>query len=120
MGRARHPDPEDVLAGRARVGARELLGLIHACNPTGRELSPAETSRGYALKARLQSLLVRRHRDEVVVERDAQPGVVGLRLRYTGGDACHALVAALDEDVRSWVQLQLDLGPDDGEAGDHD
>jgi hypothetical protein len=31
-------DPEDVLAGRVKVGAAELLDLIHRVNPTGRGL----------------------------------------------------------------------------------
>ena len=61
-GKASRPpiDPQDVLAGRVRVDARELVALIRRVNPTGLDLPAGEMSRRYAIKSRLQSLLVRR------------------------------------------------------------
>src|SRR5438552_665869 len=110
----RHRDrvtAEDVLAGRVQPDARELLRLIHAVNPTGRDLAKDEIARRYDIKARLQSLLVRHFSGDLDVVADAtDPGVVSLRHRYLPSDGCHARVAALDEDARSWVQLQIDLG----------
>ncbi len=103
-------DADDVLAGRVKPGATDLLQLIHRENPTGRELPARETEARYARKARLQSLLVHRFADELEVALDpAQPGTVSLRHRGHGRDACHAVLAALDDDARSWVQRELDL-----------
>ena len=103
-------DADDVLAGRVKASAAELLQLIHRENPTGRELGARETEQRYARKARLQSLLVRRFADELEVALDpAQPGTVSLHHRGHGRDGCHALLASLDEDARSWVQRELDL-----------
>jgi hypothetical protein len=108
------PDPDDVLAGRARPSAAELLQLIHRENPTGRELGAPATELRYARKARLQSLLVRRFGADLEVAADpALPGTVSLRHRGHGRDACHAIVAALDDDARSWVQRELDLAAPD-------
>jgi hypothetical protein len=108
----RRLDPDDVLEGRVRPGAREILALIHDVNPSGYDLPPKESARRYAQKSRLQSLLVRRFADEIQVEPGDEPGVVGLRHRSSGADACHAIIASLDDDARSWVQMRLDL--DDG------
>ena len=103
-------DPDDVLAGRVKPSAADLLQLIHRENPTGRELPTREAELRYARKARLQSLLVHRFADELEVALDpAQPGTVSLRHRGHGRDACHAVLASLDEDARSWVQRELDL-----------
>jgi hypothetical protein len=102
-------DPDDVLADRVRPGATELIELIHRENPTGRALSAREAEARYARKARLQSLLVRRFQAELTVVPEADhPGTISLRHR--GRDACHAVIATLDEDARAWVQLQVDLG----------
>jgi hypothetical protein len=102
-------DPDNVPADRVKPGATELIELIRRENPTGRALSAREAEARYARKARLQSLLVRRFQDELTVVPEADhPGTVSLRHR--GRDACHAVIAALDEDARAWVQLQLDLG----------
>ncbi len=109
----RRLDPEDVIEGRARPGAQELLALIHDVNPSGHDLPARENARRYALKSRLQSLLVRRFPDEIVVEPGEAPGVVGLRHRASGADACHAVLATLDEDARSWVQMRIDLGEEE-------
>jgi hypothetical protein len=103
-------DPEAVLAGRAKVSVAELLDLIHRVNPTGRDRGAREEEVRYAQKSRLQSLLVRRFGAslEVVADPD-RDGTVSLLHRGHGRDGCHAVVAALDEDARAWVQLQLDL-----------
>jgi hypothetical protein len=113
-------DPEDVLAGRVKVGAAELLDLIHHVNPTGRELGAREAEVRYAQKARLQSLLVRRFGPELEVVLDpASEGTVSIVHARHGRDGCHAVVDALDEDARAWVRLQLDLGPPSSEAPSH-
>jgi hypothetical protein len=103
-------DAEHVLAGRLPVGAGELIALIRAVNPTDRGLGTREADARYATKARLQSLLVRRFAGELeAVGEPGGDGVVLLRLRAGERSACHAVVAALDEDARAWTQLQLDL-----------
>ncbi len=109
-------EAEDLLAGRSLPSARRLLEAIHAVNPTSRSLAPAETSRRYALKGRLQSLLIERHRDELTVHQDPEdPSVVSLRHRFMNLDACHAPVAALTDAARAWVQFCLDTDA----HGDH-
>ncbi len=114
----RHPmpkprlDPEDILAGRVKVTAGELLDLIHRVNPTGRDLPAREEALRYAQKSRLQSLLVRRFGPELTIEPDlAHEGTVSIAHRGQGRDGCHAVLDALDEDARSWVRRALDLGP---------
>ncbi len=106
-----------MLAGRIKIGAGELLDLIHRVNPTGRELGARDAERRYAQKARLQSLLVRRFGPDLSVVLDpASEGTVSIRYRGDGRDGCHAVLDTLDEDARAWVQLQLDLGPPSSEA----
>src|SRR5215468_8304612 len=110
-------DPEDVLAGRVKVGAAELLDLIHRVNPTGRELGAREAEVRYAQKARLQSLLVRRFGPELdVVPDPASEGTVSILHPCHGRDGCHAVLDMLDEDARAWVRLRLDLGPPSSET----
>ena len=112
----RRLDPDDVIGGRVRPSARELLALIHEVNPSGHDhLGAREIARRYALKSRLQSLLLRRFPDEILVEPADEAGVIGLRHRGSGVDACHAVLASLDDDARSWAQRELDVG-----AGDDD
>lgn len=107
----RAPAAEDVLSGAVAPSLEQLLRLIHAVNPTGAGVSPAEASHRYALKTRLQSLLVRRFPDQIeVVPETSQPGLVSLRHRSGTRDACHAIVSELDLDARSWVQRRLDEG----------
>ncbi len=103
------PDVEDVLDGRVTADWPTLVHLIHSVNPTARGL-PAEVERArYALKARLQSLLVRRFSDRMEAVRDPlSAGAVSLRVRG-GPDAGHTKVEELEADARSWVVLQLDL-----------
>jgi len=105
----------DALAGRAAVDAGDLIDLVHEVNPTGRGRGAPETAARYALKSRLQSLLIDRHADEIeVTAAPGDPGVVSIRHRYRRHDACHAVLDTLDDDARAWVQLQLDLA---GAAG---
>lgn len=100
----------EVLAGRGSVDAGGLIDLIHQVNPTGRGRGPEETAARYALKSRLQSFLIRKFaRDLDVLPDPVEPGVAALRHRYRRHDACHAVIATLDEDARSWVQRELDL-----------
>ena len=98
-----------MLAGRARVDVHQLVALIASVNPTGRNLSAREEAARYEEKARLQSELLRRFGELVLVEETA-PGVVALTLAETGQHAAHCPVDALDEDVRSRVRLALDVG----------
>lgn len=105
----RLPDPEDVLAGRVRVRADELFALVHDVNPTGEE-SPRERER-YALKSRLQGLLLTRFGDEVEVVPDpTNSDLVSLRHRSGLRDACHALVSQLPVEARALVRRRLDAG----------
>lgn len=110
-------DPEDVLAGRIKPDAAELLELIHRVNPTGRGLDAREEGLRYAQKARLQSLLVRRYGPELSVIADPEnEGTVSIHHRGHGRDGCHAVLDTLDEDARAWVRRELDLGPPSSEA----
>jgi hypothetical protein len=109
--RRHKPSPDDVIAGRAHLRARDLCSMIHDVNPSGRPLPPAEAARRYAQKSRLQSLLIREFASETEVRPEPnKEGVISLRHRPTGADACHAVLAELDEDARSWAQRELDLG----------
>ncbi len=106
-----------MLAGRIKVGAIELLDLIHRVNPTGHELGAREAQQRYAQKARLQSLLVRRFGPELSVVPDpVTEGTVSILHRGHGRDGCHAVLDTLEDDARAWVRLQLDLGPPSSEA----
>ena len=109
---------DDVLSGRVRPDVRDLIELIHDVNPSGHEhLLAREITDRYAVKSRLQSLLVRRFADDLVVEPvRGEPHLVTLRHRPSGQDACHALVRELDDDARSWVQRAIDLGDGDDDA----
>ncbi len=101
---------ESLLRRGALVRVEDLLRVIHEVNPTGHELPAPVAKRRYALKAQLQNLLVRDYKNELMVEVvPDQEGVVGLRYRPQDRDACHAVVAELDDDARSWVRLTLDL-----------
>jgi len=105
-------DAEDVLAGRRTPDASDLLDLVHAINPTAREVDERERFRRYALKSKLQSLLIRNFGDELTVTANVG-GVVAIAHRYRGRDACHARLDTLDLDARAWVQWRLDTGDDD-------
>ena len=94
-------DPEEVIRGEVALDVRVLLRLIQDVNPTSRQRDSDETRRRYALKAGLQSVLLRQFADEIEVAATGRPGVVGLRHRTLREDGGHALVALLDEDVRA-------------------
>lgn len=51
-----------------------------------------------------------------VVPDPEREGTVSILHRGHGRDGCHAVLDALDEDARAWVQFQLDLGPPSSEA----
>ncbi|MDI1434073.1 tetratricopeptide repeat protein [Polyangium sorediatum] len=102
-------DPEDVIAGRAAPEVQELIALIREVNPTDRGLDRRETARRYALKSRLQSVLVTRFRETIEIRPEpGEPGVVLLHHRPSGLNACHAVIAELDDDARSFVQRVVD------------
>lgn len=102
-------DQAEGLLMRPGVHPAALIDAIHLVNPTGLDLGERESTRRYALKSRLQSKLLREHLDEMELEASpTEEGVVGLRHRPLGKDACHVPVRDLDEDVRSLVQLRLD------------
>ena len=99
---------EALLAGRETASLDRLLELVRGTNPTRRgALEPGEARRRYALKARLQSLAIARHGAALIVVATRSPGVVALRLAGRRGDACHALVAALEPAARAWVEAGL-------------
>ena len=103
-------DPHDVLDGRVPVSALELIRLIHGVNPTRKEVDAYKVSDRYRLKARLQSLLIRRFSEGLRVEAPMpeNPDLVGLRLSRFDEDACHALIRELDDDAASWVRRRVD------------
>lgn len=114
--RARPPSPLDalaeadaLLAGRAQPAAARVLELIQVINPTTRALPSKEAARRYALKGRLQSLLIARFGQELFVAVDGDdPAVVSLRHRAHPAVGTHAHTDSLDADARAWVRLQLD------------
>ncbi|MCP4199160.1 MAG: hypothetical protein GY762_18605, partial [Proteobacteria bacterium] len=87
-----------------------LIRMIHRINPTKAGVEPQKTAHRYRLKARLQSLLIRRFGEGLIIEQPDvnQPQLIGIRLRNFDEDACHALIHELDEDARSWAQRQID------------
>jgi len=108
---------DEARSGRLTLGVGELCDLIREVNPTAMGLGPTMERARYEAKSALQSLLVRRHRDQVRVGVDPDtPGVVSLGLRSDARGACHAPIDALDEDVRGWVQRQVDTA-DTEDAG---
>lgn len=114
MGRARKKltatDADDVLAGRRPARIDELFELIHAVNPTDRRVDEGERAAAYAVKARLQSVLIERFGEFLVVDAaDGAAGVVGLRHRTYAKDACHAVLRELSGPAQAWVRLQRDL-----------
>lgn len=106
-GRSRRLDLAAVLAGRLQPTASELLDLIGDVNPTARDLPARERDRRYDEKARLISLLVRRHSGSLEVARHGGDGVVSVRLGALGA-SCHAVLTSLDDDARAWIVRRLD------------
>lgn len=112
----------DVLKEKTPVTVHELIKMIHRINPTGEDISEKKASERYKIKAQLQSLLIRRFKERLIVEQPEPENrlLVGLRLRHFDEeasraiinqfteDACHAIINELDEDARSWTQRQID------------
>jgi len=105
---------KEILAGKISVTALELIRLIHKINPTREDASNAETRNRYSLKAQLQSLLIQKFKDNLIVMPDPDnPELVSLQLKHFDENACHALVQELDDAARSWVKMEMDTkGPD--------
>lgn len=104
----RLPDPQDVVSGKARVRIEQLFALIHEVNPTDKGLPAREKAARYALKSKLQAVLVRNHADVLeVVPHPSEPAVVSFRHRHADRDAAHAVLAELDDDTRRWAETQL-------------
>ena len=105
---------EALLRQKRRIRAPDLVKLIHEINPTGLQLAPAIETRRYVLKSALQSLLIREFADGIVaLPVSGNERVVTLRYRPLDRDACHAVIAELDDDARSFVQFQLDAEGED-------
>lgn len=104
------PDPTAVVAGKARASIEQLFALIAEVNPTDRGLPARQQTERYALKAKLQGLLIRQHPEMIEVVAEGTHGVVSLRHRIAGRDACHAMIASLDDAARRWVETELALG----------
>ena len=104
----RLPDPQDIVSGKVRVRIEQLFALIHEVNPTDKGLPARERATRYALKSRLQGVLVRNHADVLeVVPHPTDPAVVSFRHRQADRDAAHAVLAELDDDTRRWAETQL-------------
>lgn len=103
-------DYYDVLKQKVPVAVHELIRMIHRINPTGENLSPTKSAERYRVKTQLQSLLIRRFPESLIVEQPEpeNPRLVGFRLRHFDQDACHAMIDELDEDARAWTQKQID------------
>lgn len=101
-------DVDDVLTGKAQASIDELFRLIHQANPTHLDLPEQEAASRYSIKSRLQSILLQNYFDKVRISPDQDHDVISIDHRYGSGNACHALVTELDEDVRARVRRYLD------------
>lgn len=106
--KARRCSAADVLAGRVDPDAAELVRLIHQVNPTERGLDAERTARQYATKAALQSLLIERFGDKVLVAPHGGPQTVSLRVPSLMRDAGHAILDTLSVDARAFCRRALD------------
>lgn len=107
------PSVDDVLRDRVTATVAQLFALIHAVNPTARDVSDRDRRERYATKSRLLSLLIARHLDDVDIELDpSDPDVIGVRRRAGAGDLVHAKVPELDDEARARVRRRLDEGED--------
>jgi len=98
-----------ILDGRIAVDVGQLMGAIHAVNPTGRAMRASERERRYDLKNSLQALLIERFGDELLVSRDPDdPRVVALARQRFPDDLTHAVIDDLADEARSWLRFQLD------------
>lgn len=86
----------------------ELVAQIQRVNPTGRGRRAAEEVVRYGQKARLQSLLLETHPDEVSVTlHHDMPGIVGLSVVRLHVPAGHAVVAELSARARHIVEEKI-------------
>ncbi len=119
-------EPWSVLEAEARALLRRaeapplarLIAMIRDVNPTGRRVGRSEADARYAVKASLQSVLIRLYRDELSAEpHPSDGGVVSLRHDLLDVDACHAVVESLDDDARTWVEEAITGAPAAPRAG---
>lgn len=95
----RRPDPK-----QAAVDA--LISEIKDVNDVAKfHPDPYERERLLAEKSALQSELLRQHGELFMVVPEGK-GTVCIMGREDDRDACHAVVANLDPDVRQWVKAQ--------------
>ena len=95
-GKKERLEPEDVLGGHVAFKPEDLFDLIHRVNPTRKGLHPKEEARRYALKSRLQNLLIQRFGDDYLdVSRAEREGVVNLDHRSGLRDHSHLLWSLL-------------------------
>lgn len=105
-----HKELEDILAGRVSVTALELIRLIRRINPTKKDIAQKETEKRYRIKAQLQSLFINKFKNDLQVIPDPNDErLVSLKLKHFDDNACHAVVSELDDQARSWVQMEMDL-----------
>lgn len=96
-----------MLDGSIEPDLDELLDMIRAVNPSRLGLSSGDRAQRYALKAHLQSLLIRHYYEHIAVFPTSRVGVIGLRRREGRGDACHAILSHLDPEARELVERGL-------------
>lgn len=102
------PNPEEYAAGQHRPSVAELMASIHMVNPTDKGLDAAEQQRRYALKALLQSRLIRDWSGHLDFEMSDDDGeVITIRHRGHQRDGAHAMLGALDADARYIVYTAL-------------
>lgn len=92
-----------------REGSLEsLVAQIRRVNPTGRGRRSVEEVARYGEKARLQSLLIENHPEEVAVTlHDDMPGIVGLSVRRLHITAGHAVVENLSTRARHIIEQKI-------------
>ncbi|MEW6742094.1 MAG: hypothetical protein AB1486_04985 [Planctomycetota bacterium] len=115
--KTRDLDPDAVASGRLDATIEELFGLIRRVNPTSSSLQGSAREQAYALKSRLQSLLIERFGDALEVEpsTDSAGEIVGLRHRLNRRDACHVRLIDLSPAARAWVRARQ-YRPDEGSS----
>lgn len=100
------------------VELRDLVERIRRVNPTGRVRRASEEQARYAEKARLQSLLIEDYPDVVRVQaHDDMPGIVSLSLPHLRASAAHAVVEALSDRARGWVEEQIRAALSESDRG---
>jgi hypothetical protein len=99
----------EILSIAEALSLIELIRLIHKINPTNESLGFDEVEKRYELKSSLQSLLINRFSESLTVVADsANPQLISLNFKHFSENGCHAIIADLDFEARSWVNTQLD------------